>query len=544
MRICLNLDPSRLLRWHLWLAEALTEMSGNEICCSLATCRPLPSIYRLLIELERLVYGLGGNSATDAIDAKLLSLPPCPVDQVDVVIDLSGRDPLPAGRRVLRPFFNGVPDEIGIMAALSNDQDLLVELHDTARPSQPWTARPASVDREVLAASLDSALACVVPLILNALREEADSAASGVPGPGTAAPSLGALSALTWAAGAVTSKAARLVNDLARGGRVWGIGWRFDTTMSLLDKGEAAFRVLTGDSDGYLADPFPFRHQGQDFIFVEKYLYSKGRGCIAVVTANRNGITGAPRIVLEEPHHLSYPFVFERDGQVWMIPESGAARNVCLYRAVEFPYRWTREACLIEDIEGYDTTPLCHEGRLWFFVSPRLWRSSSWDILSIYSAETLTGHWTPHTVNPVLIDATLSRPAGAFIRRGQRTLRPVQDCARGYGNAVTFCQIDALSKSEFVQTPVGRIRSGAFGCHTYNRHASLEVIDLFGHLQGLPEARISYGPLAPDVSASRPLDHPVSLPGSATRLDTICASSVALHGREQHARSILPAQDS
>jgi hypothetical protein len=304
---------------------------------------------------------------------------------------------------------------------------------------------------------------------------------------------------------------------LARGGRTWGIGWRFDQSASLLDKGEAAFQVLTGGTHSYLADPFPFRHQGQDFIFVEQYLYSKNRGCIAVVAADRNGTVGAPQIVLEEPHHLSYPFVFEQDGQIWMIPESGAARNVCLYRAAEFPYRWTREACLIEGIESCDTTLLHHNGGFWFFVSPRLWKSTFWDVLSLYRAESLTGSWTPHAENPVLIDATLSRPAGSFIRRGGRTLRPVQDCARGYGSAVTFCQIDALGESEFAQTPVGRIRSGTFGCHTYNRRSGLEVIDLFGHIRGLRETTASYGPLAPDAPASAPhgqtLSWPIPRPG-------------------------------
>jgi hypothetical protein len=504
MRICLNLDPSRLLRWHMWLAEALAEVPGNKVSCAFAARRrPLPPICRLLLELERLVYGFRENGATDPVEAVLRSLPPCPADEVDVVIDFSGEEPLPAARRVLTPLFNGVPGEIGVMAALMNDQALLVDLHDTARPSLPWMARPASADHAVFAASLDSALSCAVPLILKALRNETGSAASAAPSPRTAVPSLGALSVLAWATGTVASKAIGFLDILARGGRTWAIGWRFDESASLLDKGEAAFRILTGDAHSYLADPFPFRHQGQDFIFVEQYLYAQNRGCIAVVTADRNGVAGAPRIVLEEPHHLSYPFVFEQAGQIWMIPESGAAKNVSLYRAVEFPYRWTREACLIEGIEGYDTTPLRHNGGFWFFVSLRLWRSTSWDVLSLYRAESLTGCWTPHAANPVLIDATLSRSAGAFIRRGGRMLRPVQDCARGYGGAVTFCQLDALGESEFAQTPVGRIQSGPFWCHTYNRQSSLEVIDLFGHIRGLQETTVSYGPLAPAAAGCR-----------------------------------------
>ncbi|MER8841592.1 hypothetical protein NKH86_23240 [Mesorhizobium sp. M0913] len=511
MRICLSLDPSRPMRWHLWLAEALAEVPGNDISCGFAAgCRPLPLIFRLLLELERLLYGFRVNGAIDFVEAALRCLPPPPADQVDVVIDLSGAESLPSGQRVLTPLFNGIRGEIGVMAALANDQDLLVDLHDTARPSQPWMARPASVDREVFAASLDSVLSCAVALILKALREETSSAASSVPGPRTAVPSPGAFSAIAWEAGTVASKAIKLLDSLARGGRTWGIGWRFDHAASLLDKGEAPFTVLTGDTGSYLADPFPFRHHGQDFIFVEQYLYSKNRGCIAVVKVDPRGTAGAPQIVVEEPHHLSYPFVFEQDGQIWMIPESGAARNVSLYRAVEFPYRWTREACLVDCIEGYDTTPLYHEGGFWFFVSPRLWRSTSWDVLSLYRAESLTGSWTPHAANPVLIDAALSRPAGAVIRHGGRTLRPVQDCTRGYGGAVTFCRIDALGESEFLQTPVGRIRSGAFGCHTYNRRSGLEVIDLFGHIRGLQEVTTSYRLLTPDAPVAVRRGQPLS----------------------------------
>jgi hypothetical protein len=497
MRICLYLDPSRLLRWHQWLAEALAEVPGNDVSCAFAaTRRPLPPICRLLIDLERLIYGLGANRATDPVEAALRSLPARPAGDVDVVINFSGEELSTAGGRVLTPLFNGVPGEVGVMTALVNVQNLFVDLHDTASPAGSWTARPARLDRDVFAAGLDSALSCAVALILKALREGAGGAASDARGArATTTSCLGAFSALTFATSTVASKAIKFLDVLARGGRTWGIGWRLDEATSLLDKGDAAFRVLTSRVDGYLADPFPFRHQGRNFIFVEQYLNTKSRGCIAVVTVDRDGTITAPQIVLEEPHHLSYPFVFEQDGQIWMIPESGAARNVSLYRAVEFPHRWTREACLVEGIECYDTTPLQRADGFWFFVSPRLWGSTSWDVLSIYRAESLTGVWTQHAEDPVLIDATLSRSAGAFIRQGGRTLRPVQDCSRYYGGAVTFCQIDALDRSKFVQTPVGRIRSGAFGCHTYNRQSGLEVVDLFGHVSGLREVTLAYGPL-------------------------------------------------
>ncbi|OKO80516.1 hypothetical protein [Bradyrhizobium sp. NAS96.2] len=501
MRVCLHLDPSRLLRWHLWLAEALAEVPGNEVSCTFGSDRhPMPRICRLLLELERLVYGVREDGATDSIPAALRALAPSSTTP-DVVINLSGEKPVTNARRVLTPHFNGIPGEIGAMAALANGEDLLVELHDTTCPWSPWVARPASADRDVLAVTLDGTLSCAVLLILKAVRGDKRSVASEAARPRTSRLP-GGSAALRWASGTMASKAARLLNIIAKGGRMWGVGWRLDEGKSLLDRGKAAFKMLAADADNYLADPFPFNHRGQTFIFVEQYSYRKKRGCIAVVTANRDGTAGEPRIVLEEAHHLSYPFVFEHDGQIWMIPESGAARNVSLYRAIEFPYRWAREACLIDRVEAYDCTPVFRDGQPWFFVSPRRWRSSSWDILDIYRAEGLTGAWVPHAANPILIDASLSRPAGAFIEHRGQILRPVQNCSRGYGDAVTLCRVDALGSSEFAQAPVGVIRATGFGCHTYNRGSGLEVIDVFGRVGQLREVTATYEPFSAAVSAS------------------------------------------
>jgi hypothetical protein len=341
-------------------------------------------------------------------------------------------------------------------------------------------------------------------LIIKAVHEVSIATAPVPTVPDAPAPSFVGLTAVARAMGGVASKAVKLLDAMARGGRTWAIGWRLDESTSLLDKREGTFRVLTGGTHSYIADPFPFRHQGRDFIFFEQYPYATARGCISVATVERNGTVGAPQIVLEEPHHLSYPFVFEHADQIWMIPESGEARNVCLYRAVEFPYRWTREACLAEGIEVYDTTPLRCRDDFWFFACLRSRKSSSWDMLGLYRANGLTGSWTPHADNPVAIDARLSRPAGAFIQQAGQILRPVQDCARGYGSGVTFCRLDALDDSTFAQTPVGRIGSGPFWCHTYNRQSGLEVVDLFGRIGDLREVTLTYDPASP-VTTQHPL---------------------------------------
>jgi hypothetical protein len=192
-----------------------------------------------------------------------------------------------------------------------------------------------------------------------------------------------------------------------------------------------------------------------------------------------------------------------------MIPEAGQSHAVDIYRAEDFPYRWTHAARLDEGRDVYDTTPLELDGAMWFFTSLRTNKSSTWDILGIYRADGLTGPWTPHAQNPVVIDAGLSRPAGAFIREGARVLRPVQDCGRYYGGGLRVCRIDALTETAFAQTPVGRICAGPHGCHTYNRSGGIEVVDLFGNLGSRRQVPVSYWPETQETPSASDLPEPV-----------------------------------
>src|ERR671919_552626 len=107
MRICLYLDPSRVMRWHLWLAQALTERPDWTVSlCYSATSHPLPRSCILALALERAIYGLREKAATDRIDSATHIFPT--VDShggrgsVDVLIDLAGHgDQLPSSKRVL-----------------------------------------------------------------------------------------------------------------------------------------------------------------------------------------------------------------------------------------------------------------------------------------------------------------------------------------------------------------------------------------------------------------------------------------------------------
>ena len=93
----------------------------------------------------------------------------------------------------------------------------------------------------------------------------------------------------------------------------------------------------------------------------------------------------------------------------------------------------------------------------------------------------MLGPWSPHPLNPVLVDARAARPAGQMFRREGALWRPAQDCTKFYGSALTLCRIDRLDATGFAQTPQITIappaETGMDGCHTLNEGGGFEVID-------------------------------------------------------------------
>src|SRR5581483_9064056 len=224
-----------------------------------------------------------------------------------------------------------------------------------------------------LGLTLDAALSCAARLIGKTVGRTIEASALSPRAITRSLPAAGTVSAGLRLAQVLTRKLGLLLDRLARGGKRWAVGWRVaDQRRTLLHQHTASFAPLPDDGRRYYADPFPFHWNGRSFIFVEDFSFDTGRGSIAVSEIT-DGRAGTPRTVLEELHHLSYPFVFAHKNAIWMIPEAGESGRVSLYRAVEFPDKWALESVLIDRIEGYDATLMQHGDRFWLFVCGRVW---------------------------------------------------------------------------------------------------------------------------------------------------------------------------
>ena len=262
-----------------------------------------------------------------------------------------------------------------------------------------------------------------------------------------------------------------------------------DWTIGLLDASPADFvgreaqagvsELLPYERGRFVADPFVIHRAGKAFVFCELYHYKDNRGVIAVCECGPQGLHRLTTVI-DEPYHLSYPQVFEHDGSIYCLPESVDQKKVCLYKAIDFPYRWERTHTLLKDFAAVDSTLLQFQNRWWLFCTNL--DEGYHSHLYIWSSDDLFGPWKQHPRNPVKIDVRSSGPAGPFFSNNGQLYRPAQDCARVYGGLIRINRVDVLSETDFKETVVGAIHPprGNYdrGIHTVASSEGLCVVDV------------------------------------------------------------------
>lgn len=261
----------------------------------------------------------------------------------------------------------------------------------------------------------------------------------------------------------------------------WFIAFSF---AAAVDPGLRGFTRLMPPPDRDWADPFALERNGRYFVFFEEVPFASRKGHISVVEVDRAGRASAPVRVLERDYHLSYPFLFEDGGSLYMIPESAANATVELWRCVDFPTRWRHEANLLKGARCVDATLHRSGGRWWMFANCAAGESQLFDDeLCLFSAERLTGEWQPHPRNPVKSDPRCSRPAGRLFLRDGALYRPAQVCVPRYGAGLAIHRVTKLDAQDYAERTVARVvppaASGLLGLHTLNHAGELTVVDAF-----------------------------------------------------------------
>jgi hypothetical protein len=236
--------------------------------------------------------------------------------------------------------------------------------------------------------------------------------------------------------------------------------------------------------DHFRADPFGLWRCGRLHVFAEAFDYRDRLGHIDALVYDDALKLLDCRPVLKKPWHLSYPFVFEAEGETWMLPEAYKSGTLTLYRARDFPFVWEPVCDLPLDGPAIDATPVFFDGTWWLFYTPSHSKTARLSHLHVAWANQLTGPWHVHPGNPVRIDLTGARPGGVPWVNANTLVLPVQDCARTYGAAIVPLRIDRLDEQGFAATKLPRLTAPSAmapftdGLHTLAAVGSLTLIDV------------------------------------------------------------------
>jgi hypothetical protein len=263
----------------------------------------------------------------------------------------------------------------------------------------------------------------------------------------------------------------------------WRILYRFDKP-GIAETALYRYHLLTPPVGTDWADPFVILKGDSYYVFIEERPSQREKAHISILQFDTAGklLFARPEKVLEEGHHLSYPFVFSYDADHYMIPESGAAGKVCLYKSEEFPRKWALKKVLLE-VELYDATLVQHEGRWYLFGTQKPFSGNSpHQYLFIYHTDNLlTGEWTAHPMNPLTRDVRGARPAGRIFESNGRLIRPSQIGAPRYGYGIRFQEIIVLSPERYEEQPLTDVlpkwRNDILATHTFNDEGGFTVLD-------------------------------------------------------------------
>lgn len=214
------------------------------------------------------------------------------------------------------------------------------------------------------------------------------------------------------------------------------------------------------DGAGYLADPFLTRFGGGAHVFCEHFdpLTNLGRIVVAAIDP-KTGAASSIRDALTRPYHLSYPSLFEHEGELFMVPECHANRSIDIYVCEEFPHRWALKKRVAYGVDAADSALVRREDHVYLITSLRV-EARPGRRLSIYSTSASAfpcGPWGAHPINdsPSIDEMCANqsgRSAGALFAHAGALIRPSQRNRDYYGQAIDFHRVDELTPRAYVET--------------------------------------------------------------------------------------------
>jgi beta-xylosidase len=204
---------------------------------------------------------------------------------------------------------------------------------------------------------------------------------------------------------------------------------------------------------GFVADPFMIKVDSTWFMFFEVLNQQTRRGEIGLATSEDTVNWKYEQIVLAEPFHLSYPYVFEWMNEYYMVPESHQANSIRLYKASKFPTEWSFVGNIKSGASFLDASIFRHADKWWLFTETN--PQHNFDTLRLYYADELLGSWIEHPKSPIITgNAHIARPGGRVLVMNDKIIRYTQDCQPDYGTQLRAFEITELTTTSYQEREI------------------------------------------------------------------------------------------
>ena len=232
----------------------------------------------------------------------------------------------------------------------------------------------------------------------------------------------------------------------------------------------------------FLADPFLIYREGKHYCFLEDFDYRSGLGSISVYEISKDGHKELGSALVED-FHLSYPYLFEYEDNLYMCPETGQANDIRIYKCIDFPMRWELNNIALANVNAADTNIFKKDDVWWLMTNISTSHvGEHGSELRVFSNDNpLDSNWKPHPKNPVIFDSLVARNGGLIECEDDIFRVHQRQGFDTYGEALGVSKILALDEESYAEQPLFEIEANFFddihGVHTYNYQKGLLVFD-------------------------------------------------------------------
>lgn len=203
----------------------------------------------------------------------------------------------------------------------------------------------------------------------------------------------------------------------------------------------------------FLADPFGFHFNGELYVLCEHYHFSTGIANIVCCKVTGNKHLSDPIVVLDTGSHLSFPYIFHYNNEVYFCPEASASKTLSIYKMDGSPYSWKLFHTIDESLAAIDPV-IFQKDNLWWCLYSTVEHGSHSSLHARY-AESLSGPWHRHGKDLLLTREKMARNGGTPFPVGDYWYRVVQDSTATYGGGLLLYRIEQLTVDDYSETEVG-----------------------------------------------------------------------------------------